>query len=123
MKELGTMKNSTTHYRIEPATQDWAHPDIEADYRTRQFIWREVSSHFFHAMLGAVPPIYPPGNYADRCFLVGEIFSHNANGEPVYSAFAQVKGHYYATMSTRAGFPDRHAGLMRAAIAKAPRQP
>lgn len=103
------MTTASIAMTIEPASDAWAYPDIEADHKARRYVWREVTEDFADQALDSVPPIFVRGG-----FLVGEAWSHNANGEPLYAAFATVGERHFATICTFAGFAARRAWLARA---------
>lgn len=94
---------------VLPATVEWAYPDIEADFKARRYVWREVSKDFYWQALGVLPPVMLRGG-----FLVGEPWSHNANGEELCAAFTEVGGRCFATISTASGFAARRDGLLAA---------
>jgi hypothetical protein len=93
---------------VTPAASSWPCDQLATLYYANVDTWVAVSDDFADNMREAVPPVFVPGG-----FLVGEPFSHNADGRPVRLAVAYVKGAPYARYCTKADY----AGLFRALAA------
>jgi hypothetical protein len=64
--------------------------------------------------LGVLPPVR--GN---KCFAMGEVFRHDAGGEPTYFWFARLGEFWYGLLGTQAAAETRFAksrGWLRARV-------
>lgn len=97
--------------QVLPAVAPWAYPEMEADFRLKAPIWREVSEDFREQALNVLPPIYGQGG-----FMVSEPFTHTSRGA-VYATFAHVGERYFARYLHRV---DLNSGIaeLRALLAK-----
>ncbi|OAM91893.1 hypothetical protein AW736_26295 [Termitidicoccus mucosus] len=70
---------------------------LDADFEANRQVWRETTESVYHEMLNILPPAYLEADM----FMLGEPYSHNANGEAVFSIFMAREGHYFALHGTR----------------------
>lgn len=82
--------------QIEQATEEWAYPQMQRNYYGGIAAWVEVSEEFYFEAMGAVPPIHVHDG-----FMVSEPMDHDdLSGLPVYAAFVEREGRYFARYAT-----------------------
>jgi hypothetical protein len=59
--------------------------------------WVEVSKEYYWDALEAVPPAY----HRNMVFACGEAYTHNDDGEPVYSFFKADNGKYWVQLMSK----------------------
>lgn len=91
---------------IEPAVVEWAHPQIDDNWKANRDVWVEVSEAFYMEMLEVVPPVL----FGSRQFMVGEAYTHNERGS-VRTGFVQIGERYFARTCNTVDFRRLSAEL------------
>ena len=65
---------------------------MQANYNAKSGEWTETTEHMFHEMLNAVPPRATKRG----AFLNGEEWTHDEDGNGIFSAFRELPGNRYA---------------------------
>ena len=87
------MNKNLTHF-LERDNSQWVYDgDFSIDYNWehKNGLWTETNEETYWDQLGCVPPIQMNRN----SFMVGEPYTHNEKGFPVYASFVKFRDRYF----------------------------
>lgn len=90
---------ATTFPVIEPASVEWAYPEMDTDYRAGRNVWREVTEDFLDQALNVLPPM----DWNGQAFLVMEPLTH-IDGDAIHAGFVTINGRCFARNVPRRQF-------------------
>ena len=83
---------------------------VDADYDNGRRTWRETAEAIYTYFLGAVPPAFA----THGIFAMGEPYTHDDRGRPVFLFFAERDGRYFAQHGTIADYKAGRFGPLPA---------
>lgn len=78
----------------------------QADYHAGVRVWRETTEDLYYEMLGVVPVAFA----THGTFAMGEPYTHDYAGRPVYLFFGYNNGRYFAQHGTIRDFKSGRFG-------------
>jgi hypothetical protein len=73
------------------AIEEWPYPERCQAWERGDFYWREVSYRIYLEQLKCIPP----AKMSHGCFMVGEPYTYDDEGYPVYTAFVAYHNRYF----------------------------